>query len=143
MFWALVSILACERDEHVLVHRAVHPCGLELAKLSRGGSRSTTSFWSTTLSCWSFFRLVSHHYHHHHHHHHQVVFDVFKEVRRPQPPLVRDFVSAVLHPTLLGMPELNAVVPVDAAGATTAEGSAHGGGGGPAHPLEVGKRPLK
>lgn len=42
-----------------------------------------------------------------------MVFDVFKEVRRPQLPLVRDLVSAVLHPTLLAMPELNngAVLP--------------------------------
>lgn len=65
----------------------------------------------------------------------QAVFGVFKEVRRPQVSLVGDLVSAVLHPTLMGMAELNAVVPADAAGAAAAEGSA----GGTAHQPEVKK----
>lgn len=37
----------------------------------------------------------------------QAVWSVFREVRRPQAPLVRDLVSGVLHPVLLSMPELN------------------------------------
>lgn len=85
-------------------------------------------------------------HHHHYYHrrrrrrHRKAVFSVFKEVRRPQVSLVRDLVSAVLHPALLGMPELNAdVVPADATGAAAAEGpkpavgTAH-------HPPEVRRR---
>lgn len=37
----------------------------------------------------------------------QLVWDAFKEVRRPQLPLVRDMISAVLHPVNFAMPELN------------------------------------
>lgn len=65
---------------------------------------------------------------------HQAVFDVFKEVRRPQVSLVRDLVSAGLHPTLLGMPELNADAPPPA----DAEGAA--GGTAQPQPPEVRRR---
>lgn len=67
----------------------------------------------------------------------KAVFDVFKEVRRPQVSLVRDLVSAVMHPTVLGMPELNAHVPGDAAvEGSTAEGST----AGTAQPRQVRRR---
>lgn len=39
----------------------------------------------------------------------QLVWDVFKEVRRPQLPLVRNLIYGVLHPVLLAMPELNGI----------------------------------
>lgn len=41
----------------------------------------------------------------------QAVFAVFREIRRPQLPLVRDLVSGVLDPALLAMPELIGAAP--------------------------------
>lgn len=45
---------------------------------------------------------------------------MFKEVRRPQLPLVRNFVSAVLHPLLLAMPDLTGFAPPAPAAAAVA-----------------------
>lgn len=53
---------------------------------------------------------------------------MFKEVRRPQLPLVRDLVSAVLHPTLLAMTELNGAVLPAVAGVGSAEEDDSAGG---------------
>ncbi|CAN0388651.1 unnamed protein product, partial [Ectocarpus sp. 8 AP-2014] len=55
----------------------------------------------------------------------EVVWGVFKEVRRPQLPLVQNLVSAVLHPSLLAMPELTGLAPpaAAAAAAPAAQGS--------------------
>lgn len=36
----------------------------------------------------------------------QLVWGVFKEVRRPQAALVQDLIAGVLHPDLFSMPEL-------------------------------------
>ncbi|CAM9835777.1 unnamed protein product [Ectocarpus sp. 13 AM-2016] len=57
----------------------------------------------------------------------EVVWGVFKEVRRPQLPLVRNFTSAVLHPSLLAMPELTGLAP-PAAAAPAAAAAAQGSG---------------
>ncbi|CAM9393468.1 unnamed protein product [Ectocarpus sp. 6 AP-2014] len=58
----------------------------------------------------------------------EVVWGVFKEVRRPQLPLVRNLVSAVLHPSLLAMPELTGLAPPGAAAAAAAAPAAQGSG---------------
>ncbi|CBJ49268.1 expressed unknown protein [Ectocarpus siliculosus] len=57
----------------------------------------------------------------------EVVWGVFKEVRRPQLPLVRNLVSAVLHPSLLAVPELTGLAP-PAAAAPAAAPAAQGSG---------------